>query len=76
MTIELAETVPDAAGGLERYPTPRQIVDAALGPDATLGAGPTGTARTTRVPCEDSTVTHTGRWWSRWADALPSPARR
>jgi len=52
MTTELAKTVPDASDQ-QRYPTAREIVDAALARGATLSAEPTGACPNYAVPCED-----------------------
>jgi hypothetical protein len=49
---ELAKIVPDG-GDLQRYPTIREIVDAALAPGATLSARPTRICPNYAVPCED-----------------------
>jgi len=51
MTLELAQPVPDA-GELARYPTTREIVDAALAQGATLSVKPTGASPNYAVPCE------------------------
>jgi hypothetical protein len=49
---ELANTVSDA-GDLQRYPTTREIVDAALAPGVTPAARPTRSCPNYVVPCED-----------------------
>ena len=52
MTTEYAEDVPDT-GQLLRYPTLRELVDAALAQSATLAAEPTRVCPHYAVPCED-----------------------
>jgi hypothetical protein len=52
MTTEHAEAVPEA-GDLQRYPTTRELVNAALAHSATLGAEPTPICPNYAVPCED-----------------------
>jgi hypothetical protein len=52
MATEHAEAVPDA-GDLRRYPTPREIVGAALAQGTALTDQPTRTCPNYAVPCED-----------------------
>jgi len=86
MTIELAKPVPDA-GDLQRYPTTREIVDAALAQGATLSSEPTGACPNYALPCEDLDSTphqlvvgRTGRASrprrTRWHDRGAARARR
>ena len=45
-------TIPDS-GGMQRYPTAKEVIDAALTGSATLVEAPTETCPNYAVPCED-----------------------